>query len=82
MFEFVQDHPRARQLMILACENSKFDWKVFLESINFEMRCGALTEALEIAKRSLTIHLATGRLWSAVIQLQHAIPDMLEQFLP
>lgn len=72
----------ARDLMVEACENSKYDWKVFLEHINMEMRNGDFERALRIAKDSLQAYPATGRLWAAVVQLQHADKKALSAGLP
>lgn len=72
----------ARALMAEACENSKHDWKVFLEHISLEMRSGDFCQALKIAKDSLLAYPATGRLWAAVVQLQHADKGAFAAGLP
>jgi la-related protein 1 len=72
----------SRELMEEACEHSKHDWKVYLERISMEIRNGDFERALRIAKDSLQAYPATGRLWAAVIQLQHADRGALEARLP
>lgn len=47
------------------------DWKVFLEHIFMEARQGCLAAAQETAQCALELHPATGRLWSALVALQH-----------
>lgn len=53
-----------------ACEGQ--DWKVFLEHIFMEARQGRLDEAKAVARSALALHPATGRLWSALIALEHS----------
>jgi la-related protein 1 len=73
---------RARELMVEACEHSKNDWKVYLERISMEMRNGDFERALTIAKESLQAYPGTGRLWAAVVQLQHADKAAVQARLP
>lgn len=47
------------------------EWKVFLENIFLEARQGCLSAAKETAFRALELHPSTGRLWSALITLDH-----------
>lgn len=53
-----------------ACEGH--DWKVFLEHIFMEARHGCLQAAKDAAIHALELHPATGRLWSALIALEHS----------
>jgi len=53
-----------------ACEGH--DWKVFLEHIFMEARQGKPEVAKETAHAALDLHPATGRLWSALIALEHS----------
>lgn len=53
-----------------ACEGH--DWKVFLEHIFMEARQGYLAAAKKAAMAALDLHPATGRLWSALIALEHS----------
>mmetsp|Transcript_56941 Transcript_56941/g.144438 ORF Transcript_56941/g.144438 Transcript_56941/m.144438 type:complete len:770 (+) Transcript_56941:77-2386(+) len=53
-----------------ACEGH--DWKVFLERIFMEARHGFIAAARDTALSALEMHPATGRLWSALIALEHS----------
>ncbi|CAG9336290.1 unnamed protein product [Blepharisma stoltei] len=80
-YELIQNKEKARELMIEACENSKQDWKVHLEYITMEMRNSDFSRATQIAKDSIVKYSNTGRLWSALIQLQHTDRKLIEQKL-
>jgi len=64
------DEARAALLEAHKCEGH--DWKVFLEHIFMEARQGCLRAAKEAARSALELHPATGRLWSALIALEHS----------
>lgn len=80
-YELIQNQTKARELMIEACENSKQDWKVHLEYITMEMRNSDFDKAMQIAKDSIIKYSNTGRLWSALIQLQHTDRKIIAQNL-
>lgn len=60
---------KAREIMSRAKKEAKHEWKVYLESILFEIRIGDKNRAIEEAKEALSIHQRTGRLWAILIQL-------------
>eukprot|EP00747_Dinoflagellata_sp_TGD_P103644 gnl/TRDRNA2_/TRDRNA2_169021_c0_seq2.p1 gnl/TRDRNA2_/TRDRNA2_169021_c0~~gnl/TRDRNA2_/TRDRNA2_169021_c0_seq2.p1 ORF type:complete len:801 (-),score=144.78 gnl/TRDRNA2_/TRDRNA2_169021_c0_seq2:122-2524(-) len=63
------DAARATLQEAHTCEGH--DWKVFLEDIFMEARQGSLAKAKAAALHALELHPATGRLWSALIALEH-----------
>lgn len=70
--EFLNNLQQARDSLeeARACEGH--DWKVFLERIFMEARHGLLDAARAAALNALEQHPATGRLWSALIALEHS----------
>ena len=63
----------ARRILQKACEEVKSEWKLFLESVLLEARCGNVHAALEVANHALADHPGTGRLWAIYIQLCHRL---------
>merc|ERR1712232_1199380 len=69
--EYVGEVARARAALSSAQVCDAADWKVFLEQICMAVRQGQLDEAREVANAALEMHPATGRLWAALISLEH-----------
>ena len=61
----------ARRLLKRARRTNQQEWKVFLESVLLELRCQCTERALREARKALTVHRGTGRLWAVLIQLEH-----------
>jgi len=80
MEEDIGNIERAREIMSRAKKEAKHEWKVYLESILFEMRIGELDKAREEAKDALVIHPRTGRLWAIMIQLTDDEDQKLKLF--
>eukprot|EP00475_Leptophrys_vorax_P007313 TRINITY_DN1462_c0_g1_i1.p1 TRINITY_DN1462_c0_g1~~TRINITY_DN1462_c0_g1_i1.p1 ORF type:complete len:711 (+),score=160.98 TRINITY_DN1462_c0_g1_i1:193-2325(+) len=68
--EFAGNIQRAREILTRARSETCYEWKVFLESVLLEIRCGDMTAALSAAQQALEIHSGTGRLWAVLIQLK------------
>lgn len=47
------------------------DWKVWLESVALEIRCGDVARAVQLCDTALGTHYGTGRLWATLVQLRH-----------
>jgi len=77
--EYVRNDEEARSILKTACQETRHEWKVFLESVLLEMRCGHLDNAFERANEALSIHSGTGRLWAVMIQLKQSHPDPQQQ---
>lgn len=71
-FEMLGEVKRAREIMDHAKRLSKGEWKTHFEAVMFEIRVGCFRQAEEMVQTSLESYFATGRLWSTLIQLQHA----------
>eukprot|EP00949_MAST-11_sp_MAST-11-sp1_P002065 g2065.t1 len=69
--EFYGHTQRARDLLRLSRKSTRHDWKIFLESVLLEFRCGNNEQAITLAKLGLKIHPGTGRLWAILIQLMY-----------
>mmetsp|Transcript_61677 Transcript_61677/g.133606 ORF Transcript_61677/g.133606 Transcript_61677/m.133606 type:complete len:731 (-) Transcript_61677:204-2396(-) len=72
MEEFVGEAEAARAALAEAHRSEGHDWKVYLEHIFMEARQGCLDAAHKTAVMALDVHLATGRLWSGLIALEHS----------
>jgi len=59
--EFVGSVDRARKILIRSRQETRAEWKVFLESVLLEMRAGNWQKAVEEAQSALKIHSGTGR---------------------
>lgn len=70
--EYAGGLQEARAVLSDARTYEGHDWKVFLEHIFMEARQGCLKAAKETALAALELHPATGRLWSALIALEHS----------
>ncbi len=69
--EFVGDVQLAQAILCKSRRISGSDWKVWLESVLLEIRCGNRTRAIELAQHALKQHSGTGRLWASLVQLRH-----------
>jgi len=69
--EFVGDMELARAILCKARNDASSDWKIWLESVNLEIRCKMPNRAAGVACEALKIHTGTGRLWAALVQLRH-----------
>mmetsp|Transcript_11868 Transcript_11868/g.13801 ORF Transcript_11868/g.13801 Transcript_11868/m.13801 type:complete len:1213 (-) Transcript_11868:1358-4996(-) len=69
--EYFGNVKTSRAILSRARKETKHEWKVFLESVMLEVRCGNRERALEEAKSALEIHCGTGRLWAIRVQLTH-----------
>ena len=75
--EYTQNLDDARKTLARARDETKHEWKVFLESVMLEVRCGNREPALKEAEAALKIHSGTGRLWAILVQLKHSHgPDL------
>ena len=72
----------ARKLLKTARKTNRQEWKVFLESVQLELRCQSMGRALKEARKALEVHRGTGRLWAVLIQLEHShgVERQLEVF--
>jgi la-related protein 1 len=70
--EFIGDTELAVAILCKSRIEMGGDWKVWLESVLLEIRCGKYKRAIEIAEDALESHSGTGRLWAALVQLRHA----------
>eukprot|EP01006_Ploeotia_vitrea_P028406 TRINITY_DN61110_c0_g1_i1.p1 TRINITY_DN61110_c0_g1~~TRINITY_DN61110_c0_g1_i1.p1 ORF type:complete len:1465 (-),score=160.58 TRINITY_DN61110_c0_g1_i1:327-4721(-) len=77
--EYVSHLPKAREILLRAHTETKYEWKVFLESILLEIRAGNTKGAIEASLEALEIHRGTGRLWAVLIQLKHAEGEAEQQ---
>lgn len=59
--EFAGNVDRARKILIRSRQETRAEWKVFLESVLLEMRAGQWGKAVEEAQSALKIHTGTGR---------------------
>eukprot|EP00592_Proboscia_alata_P008194 CAMPEP_0194365184 /NCGR_PEP_ID=MMETSP0174-20130528/13181_1 /TAXON_ID=216777 /ORGANISM="Proboscia alata, Strain PI-D3" /LENGTH=1805 /DNA_ID=CAMNT_0039139697 /DNA_START=381 /DNA_END=5798 /DNA_ORIENTATION=- len=69
--EFVDDVKLARAILCKARNDNDSDWKIWLESVSLELRCGRRRKAVELAQNALDIHSCTGRLWALLVQIRH-----------
>jgi len=75
--EFLDGPNEAREALQHAHACEGHDWKVYLEHILMEARQGFLEVAKEVTLNALELHPATGRLWSALISLEHSGGDSI-----
>lgn len=61
---------RAREILAQGCREARHEWKIFLEAVLLEYRCGNLKGALQKGEEALVCHPGTGRLWAVLIQLR------------
>jgi tetratricopeptide (TPR) repeat protein len=78
--EYVGDIELAKAILCKSRIVSGSDWKVWLESVLFEIRCGNKVRAIELASTALKQHSGTGRLWASLIQLYHYEEGEAKQF--
>lgn len=69
--EYVGDVDLAKAILCKSRSVSGSDWKVWLESVLLEIRCGNRVRAIELAELALHLHSGTGRLWASLVQLRH-----------
>ena len=69
--EFLGNIDTARDILARARAEVSGEWKIHLESVLLEARCGDLRAAIVAARKAVTLHPGTGRLWSIYIQLLH-----------
>ena len=69
--EYMNNFHLARKIIIRACQESKSEWKLYLELILMECRQGRFLAALIAVKNALVVHSGAGRLWVIYIQLCH-----------
>jgi hypothetical protein len=69
--EFVGNIDLAKALLCKTRAESKVDWKVWLQSVLMEVRCGNRRLAIMLAQKGLLEHSGTGRLWATLVQLRH-----------
>jgi la-related protein 1 len=78
--EYVGDTELAKAILCKSRSVSGSDWKVWLESVLLEIRCGNKDRAIELACTALKHHSGTGRLWASLIQLYHYEEGEAKQF--
>lgn len=78
--EFVGDVDLAGAILCKSRAVNGSDWKVWLESVLLEIRCGNRVRAIELASTALKLHSGTGRLWASLIQLYHYEEGEAKQF--
>lgn len=61
----------AREILSKASNEMKSEWKLFLEMVLLEARCGNFSYAIQLANNAVKLHPGTGRLWAIYIQLCH-----------
>jgi tetratricopeptide (TPR) repeat protein len=69
--EYFKKLDKAREYIMQAQNEAKHEWKVFLEAVLLEMRCGNIQRAIHQVQEALKVHQRTGRLWALLIQLQY-----------
>ena len=60
----------ARAILCKARAECSGEWKVFLESVLLEIRCGNKDRATQLATMGIRNHRGTGRLWAMLVQLK------------
>lgn len=79
--EFCGNIASARNLLLLARNEIPSEWKIYLEAILLETRCGNMLVAVELAEQSLQQHSGTGRLWAVLMQLCHRLETIVSKQL-
>lgn len=59
---------------------SSGEWKIWFEAVMMEIRNGNFSEAFDCIDQALQLHQSTGRLWAALIQLNHIQAKTGEDF--
>jgi tetratricopeptide (TPR) repeat protein len=77
--EFIGDTDLSRAILCKGRVEYSHDWKVLLESVLLEIRCGEFKRAIEINSTALELHQGTGRLWSTLVQLSQVTGGDLAQ---
>lgn len=77
--EFLGNVDTARDILARARAEVSGEWKIHLESVLLEARCGDLPAAIVAAKKAVALHPGTGRLWSIYIQLLHRTEQQQQQ---
>ena len=68
--EFVGNSQLAKAILCKSRSERGSDWKVWLQSVDLEIRTGNRNNAIKIAANGLKFHSGTGRLWAAFVQLR------------
>jgi len=68
--EFVGDIELSKAILCKSRNEEGSDWKVWLQSVSIEIRCGNRQNAIQLTLEGLKIHHGTGRLWAALVQLR------------
>jgi len=76
----IGEYDRALSMISNLRNKVKGEWKMQFEAVMMFLRCGKFNEAEVMVQDSLKVHFATGRLWAALIQLQHANSQAVEDF--
>eukprot|EP01041_Mallomonas_annulata_P006669 gene6669-13501_t len=71
--EYIGNLHGARRILSRAREDSRCEWKIFLETVLLEARAGNLKVAIQEAEIALEQHSGTGRLWAVLVQLTHRL---------
>jgi len=71
MEEFLGNAEVSRAILCKGRIQYGYDWKVWLESILFEMRSRQYNRAIELCSFALHIHSGTGRIWACLVQLEY-----------
>jgi tetratricopeptide (TPR) repeat protein len=77
--EFLGNMDTARAILLRARQETRSEWKVFLETVMLEVRAGEWERAAEAAEAALEIHSGAGRLWAVLVQLQQWKSDAAQQ---
>jgi len=77
--EFAGRLGAARKILARARQETRTEWKVFLESVLLEIRAGDVDRALLAAEQALSVHSGTGRLWAILVQLKQREGDLAQR---
>jgi len=77
--EYLHNVDAARKALAEAhfCESQ--DWKISIDEIFMEVRQGRIDAAMRLAASALEMHPGSGRLWAAVISLEHCRENGVDQ---
>lgn len=78
--EYVGDVDLSKAILCEGRSVSGTDWKVWLESVLLEIRCGSRARAIQLAELALQLHSGAGRLWASLVQLRHYEEGEAAQF--
>jgi len=69
--EYVGNIDEARGVLYRARQETRNEWKAWLEATLLEVRNGRPEDAIRAAEDALSVHSGTGRLWAILVQLKH-----------